>query len=68
MKEIGNVLFPLSEGYTPKDSISKYVPLIYFDKNDPPFFLWHGGKDDQIPVSIFLNFVNLLNGNKIKTT
>ena len=51
----------------PKDSISKYEPIIYFDKNDPSFFSWHGGKDDQIPVSIFLNFVNLLNGNKIKT-
>lgn len=66
MKEIGNALFPSSEGYAPKDSIAKYEPITYFDKNDPPFFLWHGGKDDQIPSATFVKFVDLLNEDKNK--
>jgi len=66
MKEIGNALFPSMEGYAPKDSIAKYEPITYFDKNDPPFFIWHGGKDDQIPPSTFVKFVDLLNEDKSK--
>ncbi len=66
MKDIGNALFPSSEGYAPKDSIVKYEPITYFDKNDPPFFLWHGGKDDQILPSTFVKFVDLLNKKKKK--
>lgn len=66
MKEIGNALFPSSEGYAPRDSIARYEPITYFDKNDPPFFLWHGGKDDQIPPSTFVKFVDLLNSDKRK--
>jgi acetyl esterase/lipase len=66
MKQIGNALFPSSEGYTPADSIARYEPITYFDKKDPPFFLWHGGKDDQIPPSTFLEFTDLLNNDKGK--
>lgn len=66
MKEIGNALFPSSEGYAPKDLIAKYEPITYFDKNDPPFFLWYGGKDDQIPPSTFVKFVDLLNQEQSK--
>jgi len=66
MKEIGNALFPSSEGYAPKDLLAKYEPITYFDKNDPPFFLWHAGKDDQIPPSTFVKFVDLLNQDKNK--
>lgn len=66
MKDIGNALFPSNEGYAPKDLIAKYEPITYFDKKDPPFFLWHGGKDDQIPPSTFVKFVDLLNQDKIK--
>ena len=66
MKEIGNALFPSSVGYAPKEIISKYEPISYFDKNDPPFFLWYGGKDDQVPPITFEKFVALLNENKNK--
>jgi acetyl esterase/lipase len=66
MKEIWNALFQFGEGYAPKDSIAKYEPITYFDKNDPPFFLWHGGKDDQVPPITFVKFVDLLNENKKK--
>ena len=66
MKDIGNALFPFSKGYAPKDTIDKYEPITYFDKYDPPFFLWHGGKDDQILPSTFAKFVDLLNEDKNK--
>ncbi|QMU30607.1 alpha/beta hydrolase [Adhaeribacter radiodurans] len=66
MKDIGNSLFPFTEGYTPNKIITKYEPIIYFDKHDPPFFLWYGGKDDQIPPATFEVFVKLLQENKSK--
>ena len=41
--------------------ITEYEPITYWDKKDPPFFLWYGGKDDQVFPSTFENFVKLLN-------
>jgi acetyl esterase/lipase len=66
MKEIGNSLFVESTEYAPKEFIKKYEPITYFDKNDPPFFVWHGEKDDQVPASTFEKFVDLLNQDKRK--
>ena len=66
MKEIGNALFPSYESFAPIDTIKKYEPLTYFDKNDPPFFIWHGGKDDQVPPQTFEKFVELLHQNDKK--
>jgi acetyl esterase/lipase len=66
MKDLGNALFPSSEGYAPKALISKYAPITYLDKNDPPFFLWQGGKDDQVPPITFEKFVAHLNENRKK--
>lgn len=60
MKEIGIALFP-SDDFASKETVAKYEPITYFDKNDPPFFIWHGGKDDQVPASTFEKFVGLLN-------
>lgn len=65
MKEIGIALFP-SADYASKETVVKYEPITYFDKNDPPFFLWHGGKDDQVPAATFEKFVDLLNKDKSK--
>lgn len=59
----GNALF-LSEGYESKEKIAVYEPITYFDKNDPPIFIWHGGKDAQIPPETFAKFVELLNNEK----
>jgi acetyl esterase/lipase len=56
----GNALFP-SEGYESKEKIKVYEPITYLDNNDPPIFIWHGGKDDQIPPGTFVDFVALLN-------
>jgi acetyl esterase/lipase len=66
MKEIGFALFPATTEYAPKEFIRKYEPITYFDKNDPPFFIWHGGKDDQVPPETFVKFVELLNEDKQK--
>ena len=66
MKEIGNTLFPATSEYAPKELIVKYEPITYFDKNDPPFFVWHGGKDDQVPASTFEKFVALLQKDPTK--
>jgi dipeptidyl aminopeptidase/acylaminoacyl peptidase len=59
----GNALFS-SEVYESKEKIAVYEPITYFDKNDPPIFLWHGGKDNQIPPQTFEKFVPMLNLNK----
>ena len=61
--EAGNALFP-SEGYESNELIEVYEPITYFDKNDPPIFIWHGGKDDQIPPETFEKFVQLLDLKK----
>lgn len=66
MKAIGLALFSESTDYAPKEYIRKFEPITYFDKNDPPFFLWHGGKDDQVPAETFEKFVDLLNQDKQK--
>lgn len=66
MKEIGNALFVETREYAPKDFIKVYEPITYFDKDDPPFFIWHGGKDDQVPPETFERFVALLNANNKK--
>lgn len=66
MKAIGVALFPETTDYAPKDYIRKYEPITYFDKNDPPFFIWQGGKDDQVPPVTFEKFVALLQQNPQK--
>jgi len=60
MKAIGVALFPETTDYAPKEYIQKYEPITYFDKTDPPFFIWQGGKDDQVPPVTFEKFVALL--------
>lgn len=64
MSEIGKALFPESDGYESKENIAVYEPITYFDQKDPPIFLWHGGKDNQIPPQTFEKFVLMLNENK----
>jgi acetyl esterase/lipase len=62
-KAVGKALFP-SEAYESKENIAIYEPITYFDKNDPPIFLWHGGLDDQIPAATFERFVPMLRTGK----
>lgn len=63
-RDIGKALFPSNDSYELIEKIAVYEPVTYFDKNDPPIFLWHGGKDNQIPPETFEKFVPMLNKNK----
>lgn len=60
---VGRALFP-AEGYESKENLAIYQPITYFDLQDPPIFLWHGGLDDQIPAKTFERFVPLMRMNK----
>jgi acetyl esterase/lipase len=60
---VGKALFS-SEGYESKDVIAVYEPITYFDKADPPVFLWQGGEDDQIIPETYKPFIPLLRKNK----
>lgn len=66
MKEIGNALFVEYSDYAPRDFARKFEPITYFDRNDPPFFIWQGGKDDQVPPETFTRFVALLHEDRDK--
>jgi acetyl esterase/lipase len=59
----GKALFP-TEGYASKEVVAVYEPISYFDENDPAIFLWHGGKDVQIPPPTFTAFTAKLRENK----
>ncbi len=61
--KVGKALFA-AEGYESKENIALYEPITYFDKNDPPIFLWHGGKDDQIPPVTFEQLLPMLRKDK----
>jgi acetyl esterase/lipase len=62
-RAVGRALFP-AEDYESKENIAIYEPITYFDQNDPPIFLWHGGLDDQIPLVTFERFVPMLRKDK----
>lgn len=60
---VGKALFSPEE-YESKENLAVFEPITYFDTNDPPVFLWHGGQDDQIPPVTFERFVPLLRKDK----
>lgn len=66
MKDIGVALFPETQEYAPKEVTRRYEPLTYLDPKDPPFFIWQGGQDDQVPPVTFAQFVQLLQPDKRK--
>jgi acetyl esterase/lipase len=66
MKEIGMALFVETEGYAPKEVTRRYEPLTYLDPKDPPFFIWQGGLDDQVPPVTFAQFVEVLQRDQRK--
>ena len=68
MHDIGMALFPETTGYAPKEVTRQYEPLTYWDPKDPPFFIWHGGQDDQVPPATFVGFVDRLEQDKHKNT
>lgn len=55
MRKVGNALFP-SDGYEKPEVVAVFDPVTYFDEQDPPVFLWHGGRDTQVPPETFTAF------------
>lgn len=49
MQKIAASFFPPHKKYSEEEIISFLEPVNHFDKEDPPFFLWYGEKDQQIP-------------------
>ncbi len=68
MKEIGLALFPETIGSAPLATTRQFEPLTYLDPRDPPFFIWHGGQDDQVPPGTFTRFVDQLRQDRKKNT
>ena len=64
MSEIGKALFSSTAGHASKETIAVYEPITYFEKNDPPFFLWYGGNDNQILPETFEKFIPMLSESK----
>ena len=50
-QELGAALLPEDPNYSKDELIELLEPLNHFDGQDPPLFLWYGGKDVQIPPS-----------------
>jgi len=66
LKEIGLHFYPPANEFTKEQVMDTFEPINYFDKNDPAFFLWYGGKDDQVPPSTSKEFVFLLKKDEYK--
>jgi acetyl esterase/lipase len=60
MHDIGMALFPETHGHAPNSVTRQYEALTYLDPKDPPFFIWQGGQDDQVPPVTFVEFVKVL--------
>jgi acetyl esterase/lipase len=50
-QELGAALLPEDPNYSKDELIELLEPLNHFDGQDPPLFLWYGGKDVQVPPS-----------------
>jgi acetyl esterase/lipase len=61
-QEIGAAFFPEDPNYSKDELIELLEPLNHFDGQDPPLFLWYGGKDVQIPPSTHERLVMRLDG------
>lgn len=53
-------LFPPNPRFTKDEMIGKFTPFTYLSDDVPPFFLSHGGLDDQIPPDTFARFIAAL--------
>lgn len=65
-QKLGKAMFPTGDKLSKGGIIKKAKAITYFDKNDPGFFLWSGGQDNQIPPSTFAKFIPLIESNRLK--
>ena len=65
-QKIGRAMFPHDDKVSKAAILHKVQAIGYFDKNDPGFFLWSGGKDNQVPSSTFTRFIPMIESNRLK--
>jgi acetyl esterase/lipase len=65
-QKIGRAMFPTNDNQNKEAIYKKVAAITYFDNNDPGFFLWSGGQDNQVPPSTFTNFIPLIESNQSK--
>jgi acetyl esterase/lipase len=65
-QKIGKAMFPTNDNQNKEAIYKKVAAITYFDNNDPGFFLWSGGQDNQVPPSTFTKFIPLVEYNQSK--
>lgn len=65
-KLIGRNLYPPGGRFTRDEMLRLFTPITYFDDTAPPYFLSHGGRDDQIPPSTFERFKARLSTSRVR--
>jgi dipeptidyl aminopeptidase/acylaminoacyl peptidase len=65
-KTVGRNLFPPAGRFTRDEMLRLFTPMTYLDGTAPPYFLSHGGRDDQVPASTFTRFTARLSGSGVR--
>ena len=65
-QKIGRAMFPSNDNQSKEAFYNKVKAITYFDNDDPGFFLWSGGQDNQVPPSTFTNFIPRIESNQSK--
>lgn len=58
-------LFPPSSPFDRNETLRMFTPYAHFSDDDPAFFLWHGGQDDQIPPATYERFLEALTRSQV---
>ncbi len=59
-------LFPPGSPFDQGETVRTFTPFTHFSDDDPAFFLWYGGKDDQIPPTTFERFLQELARSQVQ--
>lgn len=63
---VGGNLYPAGGRFTRDEMLRLFTPITHFDGTAPPYFLSHGGRDDQIPLSTFSRFTATLSTSGVR--
>lgn len=56
---------PSSSPFNRDETLRLFTPIVHFNADAPPYLLWHGGQDDQIPPATFARFLDALARSKV---
>jgi hypothetical protein len=59
-------LFPPGSPFDRGETVRTFTPFTHFSDDDPAFFLWYGGEDDQIPPTTFERFLEELARSQVQ--